>query len=59
MAVSDQRQRVMPTFEDREKGKPLAYPEAVLLTSTSDPDLSGEVGFNLVMYGLCFSFGIR
>ncbi|KAL8109224.1 hypothetical protein AgCh_025354 [Apium graveolens] len=31
MAVSDARQRVMPTFEDRESGTPLAYPEAVLV----------------------------
>ncbi|KAI4385261.1 hypothetical protein MLD38_003308 [Melastoma candidum] len=33
MAVSDKRQRYMPTMEDRAKGKPLAYPEAVLLPS--------------------------
>ncbi|KAK1370821.1 Rhamnogalacturonan endolyase [Heracleum sosnowskyi] len=31
MTVTDDRQRVMPTFKDRETGTPLAYPEAVLL----------------------------
>ncbi|KAJ9670319.1 hypothetical protein PVL29_026699 [Vitis rotundifolia] len=43
MAISDTRQRVMPTAEDRERGEPLAYPEAVLLTNPSNPDLEGEV----------------
>ncbi|WJZ91734.1 hypothetical protein VitviT2T_010781 [Vitis vinifera] len=43
MAISDTRQRVMPTAEDRARGKPLAYPEAVLLTNPSNPDLKGEV----------------
>lgn len=31
MAVSDNQQREMPLAEDRNKGKPLAYPEAVKL----------------------------
>ncbi|XP_062144079.1 rhamnogalacturonate lyase B-like isoform X2 [Alnus glutinosa] len=43
MALSDERQRIMPTMEDREHGQPLAYPEAVLLTDPSDPKLRGEV----------------
>ncbi|KAK9069437.1 hypothetical protein SSX86_011341 [Deinandra increscens subsp. villosa] len=43
MAVSDERQRIMPTFEDREKGVPLEYPEAVLLTHPSNSLLQGEV----------------
>ncbi|MFS7969604.1 putative rhamnogalacturonan endolyase [Helianthus anomalus] len=43
MAVSDERQRLMPTFEDREKGKPLDFPEAVLLTHPSNSRLQGEV----------------
>ncbi|KAM1486264.1 hypothetical protein ACFX2I_000485 [Malus domestica] len=43
MAISDNRKRVMPTARDRANGKPLAYPEAVLLTKTSNPDLRGEV----------------
>ncbi|KAF5738047.1 rhamnogalacturonate lyase B isoform X1 [Tripterygium wilfordii] len=43
MALSDQRQRVMPAPEDRESGQPLAYPEAVLLTSATNPRLRGEV----------------
>lgn len=32
MAMSDDRQRVMPTPFDRSNGKVLDYPEAVLLT---------------------------
>lgn len=36
MAVSDDRQRVMPTIEDRERGRALAYPEAVLLKNPSN-----------------------
>ncbi|CAJ1931234.1 unnamed protein product [Sphenostylis stenocarpa] len=43
MAISDTRQRKMPTMEDRTTGQPLAYPEAVLLTHASDPDIRGEV----------------
>uniref|UniRef100_A0A9I9CSD4 rhamnogalacturonan endolyase n=1 Tax=Cucumis melo TaxID=3656 RepID=A0A9I9CSD4_CUCME len=43
MAVSDDRQRMMPTAEDRLAGKPLDYPEAVLLTRPADPSFQGEV----------------
>lgn len=43
MAVSDERQRVMPMPEDRVTGEPLAYPEAVLLTKPVNPELKGEV----------------
>lgn len=43
MAISDHKQRVMPTPLDRARGKPLAYPEAVLLTDPSNPQLKGEV----------------
>ncbi|PON32376.1 Rhamnogalacturonate lyase [Parasponia andersonii] len=43
MAISDNRQRIMPTMRDRLNGQPLAYPEAVLLTNPSDPELRGEV----------------
>ncbi|XP_010244708.1 PREDICTED: probable rhamnogalacturonate lyase B isoform X1 [Nelumbo nucifera] len=43
MALSDTRQRMMPMPEDRAKGQPLAYPEAVLLTNPTNPDLKGEV----------------
>ncbi|KVH92250.1 Carbohydrate-binding-like fold [Cynara cardunculus var. scolymus] len=43
MAVSDERQRVMPTFDDRKRGEPLDYPEAVLLTDPSNSLLKGEV----------------
>lgn len=44
MAVSDDRQRVMPTFEDRERGKALAYKEAVLVTDSIKDTHSVEVG---------------
>ncbi|PKI42091.1 hypothetical protein CRG98_037544 [Punica granatum] len=43
MAISDERQRIMPMPEDRETGLPLAYPEAVLLTNPTNQDLRGEV----------------
>lgn len=43
MALSDERQRVMPTEHDRDRGQPLAYREAVLLTDPSNPELKGEV----------------
>ncbi|KAF7128905.1 hypothetical protein RHSIM_Rhsim10G0175400 [Rhododendron simsii] len=43
MAVSDERQRIMPTKEDRVNGQVLDYPEAVLLTNPSNPFLRGEV----------------
>ncbi|KAF5941394.1 hypothetical protein HYC85_022561, partial [Camellia sinensis] len=43
MAISDGRQRIMPTPQDREAGLVLDYPEAVLLTNPSNPELNGEV----------------
>ncbi|KAG6397538.1 hypothetical protein SASPL_143707 [Salvia splendens] len=43
MAISDERQRIMPTEDDRKFGKVLAYKEAVLLTNPSNPSLKGEV----------------
>ncbi|OAY33510.1 hypothetical protein MANES_13G102800v8 [Manihot esculenta] len=43
MAVSDDRQRIMPMPLDRITGQPLAYPEAVLLTNPINPKLRGEV----------------
>ncbi|KAL6012686.1 hypothetical protein ACLOJK_003175 [Asimina triloba] len=45
MAVSDNRQRIMPMPDDREppRGKPLAFKEAVLLVDPINPDLKGEV----------------
>ena len=45
MAVSDERQRIMPTAGDRQNGLVLDYPEAVLLTNPSNPELRGEVEF--------------
>ncbi|XP_060185168.1 rhamnogalacturonate lyase B-like [Lycium barbarum] len=43
MAVTDERQRFMPTELDRKNGKVLDYKEAVLLTNPTNPDLKGEV----------------
>ncbi|KAL3323492.1 hypothetical protein AABB24_037902 [Solanum stoloniferum] len=43
MAISDERQRIMPMPVDRETGKVLDYKEAVLLTNPTNPDLKGEV----------------
>lgn len=47
MAMSDERQRFMPTPEDRESGEPLAYKEAVLLKNPTNPDFNGEVKITL------------
>ena len=49
MAISDDRQRTMPSALDRAKGIKLAYPEAVLLTNPSNPELKGEVS-NLFIF---------
>ncbi|XP_074361421.1 uncharacterized protein LOC141701684 [Apium graveolens] len=45
MAISDERQRYMPTRKDREppRSVQLAYPEARLLTNPSNQSLKGEV----------------
>ncbi|CAK7339754.1 unnamed protein product [Dovyalis caffra] len=43
MAISDDRQRIMPMPRDRLNGQRLAYPEAVLLTDPTNPQLKGEV----------------
>ncbi|KAI8536465.1 hypothetical protein RHMOL_Rhmol10G0259100 [Rhododendron molle] len=43
MAISDTRQRVMPTPYDRSNGQTLDYHEAVVLTNPSNPQLKGEV----------------
>lgn len=43
MAVSDTRQRIMPLPQDRATGRPLAYPEAVLLTNAVNPSMRGQV----------------
>lgn len=45
MAVSDDRQRIMPNCKDREHGKVLDYPEAVLLTNPANEFLRGEVSY--------------
>ncbi|KAK7366900.1 hypothetical protein VNO80_08903 [Phaseolus coccineus] len=43
LAISNDRQRNMPSQSDRERGQPLAYPEAVLLTEPYDSRFKGEV----------------
>lgn len=43
MAISDDRQRIMPTPRDRLDAQRLAYPEAVLLTNPANTLLRGEV----------------
>ncbi|KAG2409066.1 uncharacterized protein HKW66_Vig0038880 [Vigna angularis] len=43
MAIADDRQRVMPTAEDRSTGQRLDYDEAALITNPSNPQLQGEV----------------
>ncbi|KAH9317874.1 hypothetical protein KI387_019643, partial [Taxus chinensis] len=45
MAISEEKQREMPSEEDRDHGRsvPLRYPEAVVLTNPTDPRLKGQV----------------
>ncbi|TYG40422.1 hypothetical protein ES288_D12G091400v1 [Gossypium darwinii] len=45
MAVSDTKQRIMPSQEDRDESRcqVLAFKEAVLLTNPTNPQLKGEV----------------
>ncbi|KAI3462155.1 hypothetical protein Pfo_018818 [Paulownia fortunei] len=43
MAISDDKQRVMPTDRDRTAGQILDYKEAVLITNPGNPRLRGEV----------------
>ncbi|KAK0606354.1 hypothetical protein LWI29_036828 [Acer saccharum] len=43
MAITDDRQRIMPMMADRESGQALAYPEAVLLTNPINKEVRGEV----------------
>ncbi|XP_015579796.1 rhamnogalacturonate lyase isoform X2 [Ricinus communis] len=45
MAIADNRRRYMPLPDDRlkDRGLPLAYPEAVLLVNPIEPEFKGEV----------------
>ncbi|KAF7829260.1 putative rhamnogalacturonate lyase B isoform X3 [Senna tora] len=43
MAISERRQRTMPTGADRKSGERLAYSEAVRLIHAQNPDIRGEV----------------
>ena len=55
MALSDTRQRNMPTMRDRDTGQVLAYKEAVLLTKPINPQFRGEVsGTTFFAYGIYF-----
>lgn len=53
MAISDYKQRIMPSYTERGSAKKLAYKEAVLLTNTSDPMLKGEVCNHIVRTRFC------
>lgn len=55
MALSDTRQRSMPSMKDRQTGQALAYPEAVLLTKPIDPQFRGEVSEKQFFFNLAFS----
>lgn len=46
MAISDRKQRIMPTGAERDGGTVLGYKEAVLLTNATEPMLRGEVQFS-------------
>ncbi|PHT54497.1 hypothetical protein CQW23_08959 [Capsicum baccatum] len=46
MAITNERQRIMPTAQDRAMGQELDYPEVVLLTSPSSSFLKGEMFFS-------------
>lgn len=56
MAISDERQRVMPTAHDRETGQELDYKEAVLLTNPANSFIKGEVNFINNFIFLLYSF---
>lgn len=43
MAVSDDKQKVMPSDRDRRTGRLLDFKEAVLLTRPGNPRMKGEV----------------
>lgn len=43
MAISDDRQKIMPSPWDRQRGTRLDYVEAVLLMKSENPFLNGQV----------------
>ena len=43
MVISDNKQRIMPSDNDRKVGDTLDYREAVLITHSSNPRVRGEV----------------
>lgn len=47
MAISDDRQRIMPSEEDRASGQTLDFKEAVKITNPSNPRLKNEVTYLL------------
>lgn len=54
MAISDTRQRKMPSMRDRKTGQELAYPEAVQLKNPSNPEFKGEVTLFLLCIYMVF-----
>lgn len=57
MAITDEKQRIMPMPEDLlpGRGKQLIVPESVLLVNPINPDLKGEVSMQQ-NYASCFLF---
>jgi len=43
MAVSNDRQRIMPTVKDHDSGTPLQFKEAVVLKNPSNSELQGQI----------------
>ena len=56
MAISDEKQRVMPMPEDLlpNRGKQLIVPESVLLVNPINPHLKGEVTRKRTLEPICF-----
>lgn len=54
MAMSEVRQRIMPTNDDRERGERLQYKEAILLTNPTNPEFKGEVIKLLILIKIKF-----
>lgn len=49
MAIAVNKQREMPSADDRKRGQVLAFPEAVLLTN---PPFKGQVQSNSITFAL-------
>lgn len=55
MAITDEKQRIMPMPEDLlpDRSKQLIVPESRLLTNPINPDLKGEVGVTKIKCNFC------